>query len=167
MICSILLFSASSRAFLCCSAISREAYQKRITIIELYLFSDKSANHNTSYNTKWRRAGNLTIKMADICIQFFRTLKRFSNLFQQILSLDNISNNLMGICSNSGDIPLRISQLIVFPSYFNKCLVSDNISNNLTAICSDSGDIPLRISVSSLWIAAGMFGPVRFPPLAS
>ena len=65
------------------------------------LVSDNSGNHITSYNTKWRHAGNLTTKMTDIYIQFFRTLKRFSNLFQQIVSLDTISNNLTAICPNS------------------------------------------------------------------
>ena len=66
------------------------------------LFSDNSGNDNTSYNTKWRRAENLIAKMYDIFIQFLHTLLRFSNLFQQIFSLDNISNNLTVICSNSG-----------------------------------------------------------------
>ena len=38
--------------------------------------------------------------MADICIQFFRTLECIFNLFQYIFSLDNVYNDLEANCSN-------------------------------------------------------------------
>ena len=48
--------------------------------------------------------------MADICVQFFRTLGRFSNLFQHIFSSDNSSNNLIAICYNSGGFVWGLGQ---------------------------------------------------------
>ena len=42
---------------------------------------NQSEHEANIYDTKWRRAGNFTPKMADTCIQFFRTLEHVTNLF--------------------------------------------------------------------------------------